>query len=275
MVEVTSATRPWPRFLVQPGAVISLQAPGSFAASLKRLFKVARGLRAPAYISLHKDACSHSSHLPRPLAKEIHQKLPRPAPRHSLPEKILCHRCESLLLNMQSLAIHPLDKPVAVSQGRKQKVPEPRAVCMAKPKQMPAGRQTFPMKVLLGRLEQGAAAPWSSFLPDHLRPKGVTAKVFEQSVPKDAANLSQESKAPKADYVALGICVVGRVWEYSQDPLGCREVQHAIETADEKTVLRIAAELRDHATCRRLSTFLQCFCVVRRLAEGLRRGMVT
>ena len=112
------------------------------------------------------------------------------------------------------------------------------------------GRQTFPMKVLLGRLEQGAAAPWSSFLPDHLRPKGVTAKVFEQSVPKDTkAKLSYESKAHKTEYSPLGICVIGRVWEYSQDPVGCREVQHAIECADEKTLLRIAAELRDHVPC--------------------------
>ena len=103
------------------------------------------------------------------------------------------------------------------------------------------------MKVLLGRLEQGAATPWSSFLPDHLRPKGVTAKVFEQAVPNDAkSKSSQECKAPKSEYTPLGLRVVGKVWEYSQDPIGCREVQYAIETADEKTVAQIATELRDH-----------------------------
>ena len=130
------------------------------------------------------------------------------------------------------------------------------AVCMAmaRPKQMPpsapSGRQTFPMKVLLGRLEQGAAAPWSSFLPDHLRPKGVTAKVFEQTASKDVrAKSSQESKAQKSEYAPLGIQVIGKVWEYSQDPIGCREVQHAIETADANTLAGIAAELHDHAPC--------------------------
>jgi len=133
------------------------------------------------------------------------------------------------------------------------------AVCMAmaRPKQMPpsapSGRQTFPMIVLLGRLEQGAAAPWSSFLPDHLRPKGVTAKVFEQTASKDVrAKSSQESKAQKSEYAPLGIQVIGKVWEYSQDPIGCREVQHAIETADANTLAGIAAELHDHvwdATC--------------------------
>lgn len=98
-------------------------------------------------------------------------------------------------------------------------------------------RHSFPVKVLLGRLEQGAAAPWSSFLPDHLRPKGVSPKVFE----------AKSKAAPKkADYTAVGISVIGRVWELSQDAAGCREVQLAIDNADEEQRLRIGAELYHH-----------------------------
>eukprot|EP00438_Fugacium_kawagutii_P036014 Skav228980 [mRNA] locus=scaffold671:277469:278212:- [translate_table: standard] len=109
-------------------------------------------------------------------------------------------------------------------------------------------RQTFPVKVLLGRLEQGATAPWSSYLPDHLRPKGVSAKVFEQSLAA-SAKAKAETKPAKKEYSPVGITVLGRVWEYSQDAAGCREVQHAIDIADEEIQLRIAAELQDHAAC--------------------------
>ena len=106
-------------------------------------------------------------------------------------------------------------------------------------------RQTFPVKVLLGRLEQGSTAPWSSYLPDHLRPKGVTPKVFEASA-SASSKAKAEVKPPKKEYSPMGISVLGRVWEYSQDAAGCREVQHAIEVADEDIQLRIAAELQDH-----------------------------
>lgn len=108
-------------------------------------------------------------------------------------------------------------------------------------------RQTFPVKVLLGRLEQGSTAPWSSYLPDHLRPKGVTPKVFEAST-SASSKAKAEVKPPKKEYSPMGISVLGRVWEYSQDAAGCREVQHAIEVADEDIQLRIAAELQDHVT---------------------------
>jgi len=107
-------------------------------------------------------------------------------------------------------------------------------------------RQTFPVKVLLGRLEQGSTAPWSSYLPDHLRPKGVTPKVFEASTTSASSKAKAEVKPPKKEYSPMGISVLGRVWEYSQDAAGCREVQHAIEVADEDIQLRIAAELQDH-----------------------------
>jgi len=108
------------------------------------------------------------------------------------------------------------------------------------------------MKVLLGRLEQGATAPWSTFLPDHLRPKGVTAKVFEQTASKDLPVQQSDVKAQRSEYRALGVCVLGRVWEYSQDPIGCREVQYSIETADSNTLSKLVLELHPHvwdATC--------------------------
>ncbi|CAK9081482.1 unnamed protein product [Durusdinium trenchii] len=105
-------------------------------------------------------------------------------------------------------------------------------------------RQTFPVKVLLGRLEQGGAAPWSSFLPDHLRPKEVSAKVFHESA--SSVKAKAEPKPRRGDYTPVGISVFGRVWEYSQDAAGCREVQLAIEMADEENRLRIVAELHDH-----------------------------
>ncbi|CAJ1366785.1 unnamed protein product, partial [Effrenium voratum] len=102
-----------------------------------------------------------------------------------------------------------------------------------------AGCQTFPVKVLLGRLEAAGAAPWSSFLPDHLRPKGVSAEIFKEK--KLVAKVK-----PKADYTPVGISVVGRVWEYSQDSVGCREVQDAMDKCDEATLVRMATELKDH-----------------------------
>lgn len=122
-------------------------------------------------------------------------------------------------------------------------------------------RQTFPVKVLLGRLEQGATAPWSSYLPDHLRPKGVSAKVFETSGSASSSKAKAEAKPQKKEYSPVGITVLGRVWEYSQDAAGCREVQHAIDVADEETQLRIAAELQDHvwdaASCPHANHVLQ------------------
>ncbi|CAK9049647.1 unnamed protein product [Durusdinium trenchii] len=102
--------------------------------------------------------------------------------------------------------------------------------------------QPFPVKVLLGRLEQDSA-PWSSFLPDDLRPKQVSAKVFYESASTKA---QAEATTRRGDYTPVGISVFGRVWEYSQDAAGCREVQLAIEMADEESRWRIAAELQDH-----------------------------
>lgn len=104
--------------------------------------------------------------------------------------------------------------------------------------------QPFPVKVLLGRLEQDSA-PWSSFLPDDLRPKQVSAKVFYESASTKA---QAEATTRRGDYTPVGISVFGRVWEYSQDAAGCREVQLAIEMADEESRWRIAAELQDHAS---------------------------
>ncbi|CAK9063748.1 unnamed protein product, partial [Durusdinium trenchii] len=102
--------------------------------------------------------------------------------------------------------------------------------------------QPFPVKVLPGRLEQDSA-PWSSFLPDDLRPKQVSAKVFYESASTKA---QAEATTRRGDYTPVGISVFGRVWEYSQDAAGCREVQLAIEMADEESRWRIAAELQDH-----------------------------
>ena len=115
-------------------------------------------------------------------------------------------------------------------------------------------RQTFPVKVLLGRLEQGGAAPWSSFLPDHLRPKEVSAKVFHESA--SSVKAKAEPKPRRGDYTPVGISVFGRVWEYSQDAAGCREVQLAIEMADEENRLRIVAEFHDHASWLCVESFL-------------------
>mmetsp|Transcript_57812 Transcript_57812/g.102671 ORF Transcript_57812/g.102671 Transcript_57812/m.102671 type:complete len:378 (+) Transcript_57812:59-1192(+) len=110
--------------------------------------------------------------------------------------------------------------------------------------------QTFPLRVLMGRLSTMSSSPWAPYLPDNLRPRDVAAKSFdaiegERNVSK-ATSGSSEDTMPA--YKAEGIPVIGRVWEFSQTAQGSREVQHAIEchtSSDE--LLSIAGELKGHA----------------------------
>eukprot|EP00440_Ansanella_granifera_P031586 gb/GFBE01034286.1/.p1 GENE.gb/GFBE01034286.1/~~gb/GFBE01034286.1/.p1 ORF type:complete len:338 (+),score=63.10 gb/GFBE01034286.1/:1-1014(+) len=102
----------------------------------------------------------------------------------------------------------------------------------------------FPVRVLLGRL--GGSSPWAGYLPDVLRPAGVPAKVFKTAASSTEPHVEEKVDSPPA-YKPQGIPVLGSVWELSQNPAGCREVQHAIDIApDDEARLAIAEELYGH-----------------------------
>jgi pumilio RNA-binding family len=118
-------------------------------------------------------------------------------------------------------------------------------------------QEAFPTRALLARLNSRIDSnPWHSYLPDSLRPEGIVAR-FPQSVGagplptllsskpstfegrgnklerrKDAdSNISAGSSEKVVTSFSEPDVIKGHVWELSQDSLGCRQVQKALDDA--------------------------------------------
>lgn len=99
---------------------------------------------------------------------------------------------------------------------------------------------------------------WTGWLPDSLRPVSVpprhspaqaspTALPIEKVEHDKESATSSEERPRRPLYQPQGLPVTGRVWEFSQDPKGCREVQHALDSAqNEEDRIAIAMELKGH-----------------------------
>lgn len=107
-----------------------------------------------------------------------------------------------------------------------------------------------PMQALLQRLGSGAQVnPWAAYLPDGLRPMGVNParpEANEQfSFPSVTVVLAKKDCVPEP--VSEGVEFKGRVWELSQQKVGCRQVQHALHEAESDLQREaLASELHGH-----------------------------
>jgi len=111
---------------------------------------------------------------------------------------------------------------------------------------------SFPVRVLKARLEATDGA-WTAYLPDGVRPKNINPIDFSsKQMGLTSPSPGKLEASSKPEYQVKGVCVAGKVWPLAQDPQGCREVQFAIDSADEVEVVTLAKELEGHiweATC--------------------------
>jgi len=112
----------------------------------------------------------------------------------------------------------------------------------------------FPLRALLERMNANESPPWGTHLnPDCLRAERSARKQIAQDPLEDLPRLLGASRwQVPAPTKACGISsshsteVVGRVWELSQDPAGCREIQKAFDCATDELKLALALELQGH-----------------------------
>lgn len=96
-----------------------------------------------------------------------------------------------------------------------------------------AGTLTFPSRALRERL-------------DHCRATATFGRWLDRRlavVPPETEDFVAPVTTISGSYEPIGFPVFGRVWELSQDAIGCREVQHALQVCDDGERLMIAAEL--------------------------------
>jgi len=117
------------------------------------------------------------------------------------------------------------------------------ASACAMPSAAPCG--ALPATALQHRLRTGGASlpPWAAYLPKgygELSKRGLQARLYSQAFSSSASEASTSC-------ASTGSLVAGRVWQLSQDEQGCRDVQHALESASsDQEREAIAAELQGH-----------------------------
>lgn len=112
------------------------------------------------------------------------------------------------------------------------------------------GSRALPLRSLLDRLGSGSQLlSWSCYLPSSLQPPlppPVAAVVSQR--PSLASGSGRGGETGEAAGFGLeGLLVAGRVWSLSQEPIGCRQVQAALDAASsDKAREALAGELRGH-----------------------------
>jgi len=109
------------------------------------------------------------------------------------------------------------------------------------------------MRVLAARLGANENQGWAAFLPDGIRPRNVDPIAFATEEHKSSQSaLEKPQSSLKPQYQPVGMPIAGQLWQLAQDPQGCREVQHTLDSATAEEVLALAKELQGHiweATC--------------------------
>jgi len=101
-------------------------------------------------------------------------------------------------------------------------------------------KASFPMQALMDRLSSSQMNLWAQYLPRELRHGDLKAC-------RTSCKPSSGSALSKHHGNVTGGSVAGRVWELSRQPQGSREVQNAVDAAqDAKAVASMVCELQGH-----------------------------